>query len=84
MAQGMHLLHDVLGNTLLQKLHSERNVHITLLIMSFVFYTAYMLLLFRPFYKATSHQTKRVVELLSQLPSDMDVRALAIVAWKGI
>ncbi len=77
----LDMLHDVYEEALIKEFSKESITHIVLLVMSFVFYLSFLWLLVRPFYKATSREAKRVVELLSQLPSDMDVQGLVMTAW---
>jgi hypothetical protein len=57
-------------------LGSQRTNHIVLLLLSCIALGAFVVLLLRPFLGALGKESRRVAELLAQLPGDMDVEGL--------
>lgn len=51
-------------------------IHILELVFTTIVLLVFLLFLMRPFVNKTTAETKRIAELLSQLPPDIDVEAL--------
>jgi hypothetical protein len=62
-------------------LGAQRTNHIVLLLLSCIALGAFVVLLLRPFLGALGKESRRVAELLAQLPGEMDVEALVEDTW---
>jgi hypothetical protein len=63
---------------------SQGDTHVALLVVALLAGALFMVLLFRPFLAATAKESRRVAELLTQLPKDMDVEGMVAASWKMV
>lgn len=65
-------------------LKSHTTTHIALLVVGLVCGALFMTVRLKPFLLVTSQEARRVAELLSQLPVDMDVEGMVERAWEVV
>jgi hypothetical protein len=65
-------------------LKSHTTTHIALLVVGIVCGALFMTVRLKPFLLVTSQEARRVAELLSQLPVDMDVEGMVERAWEVV
>lgn len=63
---------------------SQGTTHILLLVVALVCGLLFMVVLFKPFLSSTAKESRRVAELLTQLPKDVDVEGMVAAAWKVV
>lgn len=57
-------------------MHSVITLHIVILVFILLLCASYILLMMRPFKRMVTQETRRIAELLSHLPSEVDMDAL--------
>lgn len=81
LAGGMQVMSRAYVDAAFGKFSREQLLHIGVEVVSWLACGAFLLFMFRPFISVTMQESKRVAELLTQLPSDMDVEAMAERSW---
>ena len=74
--EGMQQASAQYTNRVLATFQNVLNLHIVLFVMSWILVLFFVTLVIKPFIKRIQMESRRVAELLSQLPTDMDVEAL--------
>jgi hypothetical protein len=59
------------------RLESVKELHIILLVISFVCFVLFVLMLYRPYVKLLHRDTRAIINMLSQLPNEVDVEVRA-------
>ncbi|KAG2422329.1 hypothetical protein HXX76_016114 [Chlamydomonas incerta] len=60
---------------------AQGTLHTVIFAVSWVLWAAYLYFLLRPYLQVSSTETKRVAELLSQLPAELDVEGMVEESW---
>ncbi len=81
---GMHRADDLYMKVIMDAFESQKIIHIALLVICAVAAAGYVLLLLRPYLGHVSRESKRVAELLVQLPPEMDVEGMVASAWGAV
>ena len=81
-AGGMDMLTGDYHDFVLQNLASMRTLQILLLVLTLLLLAGFVLFMLHPFVKLAGHETRRVAELLSQLPAE--VRSCCYVCFTAL
>mmetsp|Transcript_29312 Transcript_29312/g.64903 ORF Transcript_29312/g.64903 Transcript_29312/m.64903 type:complete len:145 (+) Transcript_29312:2787-3221(+) len=73
---GMDRLNTAYTSHVLSVYSDVLTLHILALVFTLLIMAAYLLLLMRPYVRQATAETRRIAELLSQLPTDVDVEGL--------
>ena len=84
MRDGLQLANANYVADALASFSSQGDTHVALLVAALLAGALFMALLFRPFLAATAKESRRVAELLTQLPKDMDVEGMVAAAWRVV
>lgn len=73
---GLQRSRDLFLQDIQKTSNGQQALHIAVFVMMFFCLGVFSHYLFKPFLKRTMHETKRVAELLSQIPGGLDVEGL--------
>jgi hypothetical protein len=74
--EGMQQAASQYSTRVLASFQKVLDLHIVLFVLSWTATFAFVVFIFKPFLRRVQAESRRVAELLSQLPADMDVEAL--------
>eukprot|EP00198_Chlamydomonas_reinhardtii_P011170 XP_001700507.1 predicted protein [Chlamydomonas reinhardtii] len=78
---GLHELLASYRSDALAAFTAQGTLHTVIFAVSWVLWAAYLYFLLRPYLQVSSTETKRVAELLSQLPAELDVEGMVEESW---
>ncbi|KXZ48338.1 hypothetical protein GPECTOR_28g744 [Gonium pectorale] len=82
--EGLTDLVDGYRKDALAAFSAQGTLHIVVFAVSWALWAAYLWLLLRPYLQVSSTETKRVAELLSQLPTELDVEGMVEESWRVV